>query len=66
MAPSELPVSPDWSPVKQDGGYALSKGPSIAGVAACEAMSPHDGKHSGVDKAHRIGLGRIRALESRL
>jgi hypothetical protein len=57
MAPPELPVSPDWSPVKQYGGYASSKGPSIAGVAACEAISPHDGKHSGADKAHRPVLG---------
>src|ERR1700728_1494950 len=35
MAPPALPVSPDWSPMKQYGGYAPSKGPSIAGVAAC-------------------------------
>jgi hypothetical protein len=57
MAPPALPVSRDWSPVKQYGGYASSKGPSIAGVAACEAMLPHDGKHSGADKAHRSVLG---------
>jgi hypothetical protein len=56
MAPPALPVSPDWSPVKQYGGYAPSEGPSIAGVAACEAMSPHDAKHSGGDKAHRSVL----------
>ncbi|HXO31679.1 MAG TPA: hypothetical protein VN901_05010 [Candidatus Acidoferrales bacterium] len=27
MAPPELPVSPDWSPVKQYGGYASSTAP---------------------------------------
>ena len=54
MAPPELPVSPDWSPVKQYGGYAPSP---IAGVAACEAMSPHDAKRSVGDKAHRSVLG---------
>jgi len=58
MAPPELPVSPDWSPVKQYGGYAPSP---MAGVAACEAMSmsPHDAKHSGGDKAHRSVLGEL-------
>jgi predicted amidohydrolase YtcJ len=59
MAPPELPVSPDWSPVKQFGGYAPSKGPAIPGVAACEGMSPHDGKHSAGDKAHRSVLGEL-------
>jgi predicted amidohydrolase YtcJ len=56
MAPPELPVSPDWSPVKQYGGYAPSP---MAGVAACEAMSPHDAKRSGGDKAHRSVLGEL-------
>jgi predicted amidohydrolase YtcJ len=56
MAPPELPVSPDWSPAKQYGGYAPSP---IAGVAACEAMSPHDAKRSGGDKAHRSVLGEL-------
>jgi predicted amidohydrolase YtcJ len=56
MAPPELPVSPDWSPVKQYGGYASSP---IAGVAACEAMSPHDAKRSGGNKAHRSVLGEL-------
>jgi predicted amidohydrolase YtcJ len=56
MAPPELPVSPDWSPVKQYGGYAPSP---IAGVAACEAMSPHDAKRSGGDKARRSVLGEL-------
>ena len=59
VAHPELPVSPDWSPVKQYGGYAASKAPSIAGATACDAMSPHDGKHSGADKAHRSVLGEL-------
>jgi predicted amidohydrolase YtcJ len=56
MAPPELPVSPDWSPVKQYGGYAPSP---MAGVAACEAVSPHDAKRSGGDQAHRSVLGEL-------
>jgi hypothetical protein len=56
MAPPELPVSPDWSPVKQYGGYASRP---MAGVAACEAMSPHDAKRSGGDTAHLSVLGEL-------
>jgi predicted amidohydrolase YtcJ len=56
MAPPELPVSPDWSPVKQYGGYASRP---AAGVAACEAMSPHDAERSAGDKAHRSVLGEL-------
>jgi predicted amidohydrolase YtcJ len=56
MAPPALPVSPDWSPVKQYGGYAQRNEESIAG-AACEAMSPHDGENSGGHKARRSVLG---------
>ena len=59
MAPPELPVSPDWSPVKHYGGYVPSTEPSIAGATACQAMSPHDGKHSGADKTHRSVLGEL-------
>ena len=54
MAPAELPVSPDWSPVKQYGGYARAG--SMAGVTACEAMpSHHRCEHSGAQ--HRWVLG---------
>ena len=53
MAPAELPVSPDWSPVKQYGGYAPAG--SIAGVTACEAMPSHHCEHSGAQ--HRWVLG---------
>ena len=45
MAPAELPVSPDWSPVKQYGGYAPAG--SMAGTTACEAMPSHHREHSG-------------------
>ena len=53
MAPAELPVSPDWSPVKQYGGYAPAG--SMAGVTACEAMPSHHREHSGAQ--HRWVLG---------
>ena len=45
MAPAELPVSPDWSPVKQYGGYAPAG--SRAGATLCEAMPSHPCEHSG-------------------
>jgi predicted amidohydrolase YtcJ len=53
MAPAELPVSPDWSPVKQYGGYARAG--SMAGATACEAMPSHQCEHSGAQ--HRWVLG---------
>ena len=53
MAPAELPVSPDWSPVKQYGGYARAG--SMAGATACEAMPSRHGEHSGAQ--HRLILG---------
>jgi predicted amidohydrolase YtcJ len=53
MAPAELPVSPDWSPVKQYGGYAPAG--SMAGATACEAMPSHHCEHSGAQ--HRWVLG---------
>jgi predicted amidohydrolase YtcJ len=59
LAPPELPVSPDWSPVKQYGGYARTKRKSIGGVTACEVISPHDGKHAGADKTHWSVLGEL-------
>ena len=59
MAPPELPVSPDWSPVGQYAGYAASKEKSIAGATACEAISPHDDKHSGAERTHRSVLGEL-------
>jgi hypothetical protein len=59
MARPELPVSPDRSPVKQYGGYVSSNTRSITGVAACEAVSPHNGKPSGGDKAHASVMGEL-------
>ena len=53
MAPPELPVSPDWSPVKQYGGYASAG--SMAGATACGAVSLHDCEHSGAQ--HRWVFG---------
>jgi predicted amidohydrolase YtcJ len=56
MAPPELPVSPDWSPVKKYGGYAESEEESTVG-ATSYAMSSHDGKHSAAHKKHQWILG---------
>src|SRR6201996_2107722 len=56
MAPPELPVSPDWSPLKEYGGYAPREEQSIVGATASHAMSLHDGKHSASHK-HQWILG---------
>jgi predicted amidohydrolase YtcJ len=53
MAPPELPVSPDWSPVKQYGGYVPAG--SMAGTIACEAVRSHHCEHSGAQ--HRWVFG---------
>jgi hypothetical protein len=45
IAPPELPVSPDWSPVKSHGGYAKTEEPSTAGATTSYAMTLHGGKH---------------------
>src|ERR1700748_714555 len=42
MAPPELPVSPDWSPVKNYGGYAHSEEPSTLVATSRYAMTPHE------------------------
>jgi predicted amidohydrolase YtcJ len=57
MAPPELPVSPDWSPVKEYGGYAPSEEQLTVGATASHAMSLHDGKHSAAHKTHQWILG---------
>jgi predicted amidohydrolase YtcJ len=57
MAPPELPVSPDWSPVKEYGGYAQSEEELTVGAAASHALSLHDGKHSASHKTHQWILG---------
>ena len=57
LAPPALPVSPDWSPVKEYGGYAHSSRESIVGATACQAISPCGGKHAGAASTHRSVLG---------
>jgi hypothetical protein len=57
MAPPELPVSPDWSPVKEYGGYTQSEEELTVGATASHAMSLHDGKHSAAHKTHQWILG---------
>jgi predicted amidohydrolase YtcJ len=57
MAPPELPVSPDWSPVKKYGGYAQSEEELTVGATASHAMSLDNGKHSAAHKTHQWILG---------
>jgi hypothetical protein len=39
LAPPALPVSPDWSPVKEYGGYARTPNPALgAHTAACSHL----------------------------
>src|SRR6201994_1936165 len=57
MAPPELPVSPDWSPVKNYGGYAHSEEESTVVATASHAMSLRDSKHSAAHKTHQWILG---------
>jgi predicted amidohydrolase YtcJ len=58
MAPPELPVSPDWSPVKNYGGYTQSEEPSTVGATANYAMTSDDGKHPSAHKTHQWILGK--------
>jgi hypothetical protein len=53
MAPPELPVSPDWSPVEKYGGYAQNEEESTVEAT----MSLRDGKHSAAHKTHQWILG---------
>ena len=57
IAPPELPVSPDWSPVEKFGGYAQSEEESTVGATASHAMSLRNGKHSAAHKTHQWILG---------
>jgi len=57
IAPPELPVSPDWSPVKEYGGYTQSEEELTVGATASHAMSLRDGKHSAAHKTHQWILG---------
>jgi len=56
MAPPELPVSPDWSPVKTYGGYAQSEELSTVVATSSYAMTPHENT-SFAQKTHRWVLG---------
>jgi hypothetical protein len=58
MAPPELPVSPDWSPVKSHGGYTQREEPSTVGATSSYAMASQDGKHSSAHKKHQWILGK--------
>ena len=57
LAPPELPVSPDWSPVKEYGGYTNATEPSLRHATACQATSPHSCKPAGAGAEHRWILG---------
>src|SRR6201996_5101247 len=56
MAPPELPVSPDWSPVKTHRGYAHKEEPSTAVATSSYAMTPHE-NNSSAHKTHQWVLG---------
>jgi hypothetical protein len=57
LAPPELPVSPDWSPVKEYGGYAQSEEELTVGATATHAMSLRDCKQSAAHTTHQWILG---------
>jgi predicted amidohydrolase YtcJ len=57
IAPPELPVSPDWSPVNEYGGYAQGEEQLTVGASSGHATSLHDGKHSAAHKTHQWILG---------
>ena len=55
LAPPELPVSPEWSPVKYYGGYAETTKRAARGAKATarQATSAHESIHPHSEKAHR-------------
>ena len=57
LAPPELPVSPDWSPVKKYGGYTQPTEVPVRGATACRATSPHTCTPSVAEGGHRWVLG---------
>jgi hypothetical protein len=57
IAPPDLPVSPDWSPVTRYGGYAGSEQSPIAGAAGIQAMSSKQFRHAGAHETHRSVMG---------
>jgi predicted amidohydrolase YtcJ len=58
MAPPELPVSPDWSPVNNYAGYAQSEEPLTVGTTSSYARASHGSKPSSTHKAHQWILGK--------
>jgi len=53
LAPPSLPVSPDWSPVKQYGGYARADKKTATHSAACSSLTP---RHSHQQVFGDLGL----------
>jgi len=55
LAPPELPVSPEWSPVKYYGGYAETTKRAAHGAKATarQATSAHESIYPHAEKAHR-------------
>ncbi len=41
LAPLDLPVSPDWAPVKEYAGYTQPVELPVSGATACQTTSPH-------------------------
>jgi predicted amidohydrolase YtcJ len=56
LAPPELAVSPDWSPVKEYGGYIQAMKPPVSSATACQGTSLNSSKHAGAED-HRWVLG---------
>jgi predicted amidohydrolase YtcJ len=54
LAPPALPVSPDWSPVKQYGGYAPSSSQALG--ASHTACSAHAESHARGEKASQLSV----------
>ena len=54
LAPPALPVSPNWSPVKQYGGYAKSSGQALG--ASHSASSAHAESHAKGKKASHLSI----------
>jgi predicted amidohydrolase YtcJ len=57
LAPPPLPVSPNWSPVKEYGGYARAAGKPVSAVSACQETSPHTCTPAAAGARHRWVLG---------
>ena len=57
LAPPELPVSPDWSPVAKYGGYARGTDQAVAHSASCSHVhTPAEGKTSHLKILGDLGL----------